>query len=80
MHVARAWPFRCDGKGLALRVDCTAHSIMYDVATGGVRPLVFLTDTWGSSGTVAVAGHLVQTGGLNEGQQIVGAFYPCRDM
>ncbi|KAL6213563.1 hypothetical protein ACLB2K_013010 [Fragaria x ananassa] len=61
----------------ALKVDCTAHSAEYDVASNTVRPLFVFTDTWCSSGAVNPSGSLVQTGGSNEGEKRVRVFNPC---
>ncbi|KAK4354423.1 hypothetical protein RND71_026617 [Anisodus tanguticus] len=36
---------------LALKVDCTAHSVEYDVSTNSIRPLMVQTDVWCSSGS-----------------------------
>jgi hypothetical protein len=47
--------------------DCTAHSAIYDIASGTIRPLFIETDTWCSSGQFDTDGTLVQTGGDNDG-------------
>ncbi|KAL6218616.1 hypothetical protein ACLB2K_011826 [Fragaria x ananassa] len=60
-----------------LKVDCTAHSAEYDVASNTVRPLFVFTDTWCSSGAVNPNGSLVQTGGYNDGEKMVRVFTPC---
>lgn len=70
---------RNDPNDRALTVDCTAHSIEYDVATKAFRPLMVLTDTWCSSGTVDPDGVLIQTGGFNDGERAVRKFSPCDD-
>ncbi|THU49137.1 hypothetical protein C4D60_Mb06t06390 [Musa balbisiana] len=70
---------RNDPDEKALRVDCTAHSVEYDVAANTFRPLMLLTDAWCSSGTVAPDGTLVQTGGFNDGQRASRTFRPCDD-
>ena len=62
---------RKDNSDLALKVDCWAHSIEYDVATNAVRPLTVQTDTWCSSGAFGSDGMLTQTGGWNDGGQSV---------
>ena len=59
--------------------DCTAHSIVYDVASNTVRPLLVQTDTWCSSGSLISNGTLVQTGGYHEGDRVVRTFTPCDD-
>ena len=68
---------RHDQNDQALKIDCTAHSIEYDVAANTFRPLTVLTDTWCSSGTVSPDGVLVQTGGFNDGDRAVRRFTPC---
>ncbi|KAH6795198.1 glyoxal oxidase-related protein [Perilla frutescens var. hirtella] len=70
---------RSDPSDTALTVDCTAHSVEYDVASGSVRPLMVLTDTWCSSAAVLPDGTLVQTGGFNDGDHAARIFKPCRD-
>ncbi|XP_028765418.1 aldehyde oxidase GLOX1 [Neltuma alba] len=61
----------------AVKVDCTAHSIEYDVASNTFRPLFVQTDVWCSSGSVTPDGRLVQTGGFNDGERAVREFSPC---
>ncbi|RWR85921.1 aldehyde oxidase GLOX1-like protein [Cinnamomum micranthum f. kanehirae] len=68
---------REDPTDIALKVDCSAHSAEYDVATNTFRPLMILTDTWCSSGTVAPDGRLIQTGGFNDGDRAVRIIGPC---
>ncbi|KAJ8540938.1 hypothetical protein K7X08_001754 [Anisodus acutangulus] len=62
---------------LALKVDCTAHSVEYDVSTNSVRPLMVQTDVWCSSGSTTSDGTLVQTGGFNDGENVIRVFKPC---
>lgn len=62
---------RRNNKDLALKVDCWAHSIEYDIATNKIRPLTVLTDTWCSSGAFQPDGSLTQTGGWNDGSNAV---------
>lgn len=62
-----------------LDVDCTAHSVLYDVATNSYRPLMVLTNVWCSSGTVTPNGTLIQTGGYNDGDHKIRSFTPCSD-
>ncbi|XP_060194581.1 aldehyde oxidase GLOX-like [Lycium barbarum] len=62
---------------LALKVDCTAHSVEYDVYTNSVRPLMVQTNVWCSSGSAMSDGSLVQTGGFNDGINVVRVFKPC---
>ncbi|XP_058098765.1 aldehyde oxidase GLOX-like [Magnolia sinica] len=68
---------RNDPHDTAVKIDCSAHSAEYDVATNSIRPLMILTDTWCSSGTVAPDGRLIQTGGFNDGDRTVRIFTPC---
>ncbi|CAN6480675.1 unnamed protein product [Victoria cruziana] len=72
-------PGRCryDPSDLALKFDCTAHSVLYDIATNAVRPLTVHTDTWCSSGSLDADGRLVQTGGFNDGERVVRVLFPC---
>ncbi|KAE8023331.1 hypothetical protein FH972_009039 [Carpinus fangiana] len=60
-------------------LDCTAHSLLYDVASNTFRPLLFKTDTWCSSGSVDSDGTLIQTGGFNDGERVFRKFTPCDD-
>nr|GMD98444.1 aldehyde oxidase GLOX-like [Ipomoea batatas] len=70
---------RYDPNDKVLAVDCTAHSVEYDVASNSVRPLTVNTDVWCSSGAVTPDGVLVQTGGFNDGDHVVRVFRPCSD-
>ncbi|XP_010916153.1 aldehyde oxidase GLOX-like [Elaeis guineensis] len=70
---------RNDPNEKVLKIDCTAHSAEYDLATNTFRPLMILTDSWCSSGTVAPDGRLIQTGGWNDGDRAVRTFVPCND-
>ncbi|WOG91963.1 hypothetical protein DCAR_0311219 [Daucus carota subsp. sativus] len=72
-HKCRTYP---SNKG-TLIVDCTAHSVEYDVHTNTIRPLMVLTDFWCSSGAVMPDGSLVQTGGYHGGDHAVRVFKPC---
>ncbi|KAK8483295.1 hypothetical protein V6N13_075495 [Hibiscus sabdariffa] len=69
---------RYDPRDTALKVDCTAHSLEYDVLTNKFRALMVQTDVWCSSGAVVPNGNLVQTGGFNDGERKVRVFSPCR--
>ncbi|XP_057440719.1 aldehyde oxidase GLOX [Lotus japonicus] len=71
---------RMDPDDTALKVDCTAHSVLYDTATTMFRPLMVHTDTWCSSGSVLPNGTLVQTGGFNDGERRLRMFTPCLDL
>lgn len=68
---------RDDPYDTALQVDCTAHSVEYDVAANSFRPLTVQTDTWCSSGSAMPGGQLIQTGGFNDGVRRVRIFNPC---
>ncbi|XP_020541096.1 aldehyde oxidase GLOX isoform X2 [Jatropha curcas] len=59
--------------------DCSAHSVLYDIATNSVRPLMILTNTWCSSGSVDAQGTLIQTGGSSGGEKVIRSFTPCDD-
>ncbi|XP_047338423.1 aldehyde oxidase GLOX [Impatiens glandulifera] len=69
---------RHDPHDSSLVDDCTAHSILYDIASNTFRPLFIRTDTWCSSGSVLPGGTLVQTGGYNDGDRVVRMISPCR--
>ncbi|KAK9930903.1 hypothetical protein M0R45_018207 [Rubus argutus] len=56
---------------LVLKVDCTAHSAEYDVASNKIRPLFVYSDVLCSSGSVNSNGTLVQTGGNRDGDRRV---------
>ncbi|KAJ7957834.1 Galactose oxidase [Quillaja saponaria] len=64
---------------LAVKVDCTAHSVEYNVASNTFRALFVQTNVWCSSGAVTPDGLLVQTGGFNDGDRAVRIFKPCPD-
>jgi hypothetical protein len=68
---------RTDPNDETLTYDCTAHSAVYDPASGTVRPLFIQTDTWCSSGQFDADGTLVQTGGDNDGFSKIRTFTPC---
>ncbi|XP_059646257.1 aldehyde oxidase GLOX [Cornus florida] len=68
---------RYDPFDTAIQTDCTAHSILYDIATNTFHPLMLQTDTWCSSGAVLPNGTLVQTGGYNDGDRVVRTLVPC---
>ncbi|OIW17523.1 hypothetical protein TanjilG_22635 [Lupinus angustifolius] len=70
---------RVDPYDKALTTDCTAHSLLYDIATNSFRPLMVQTDTWCSSASVLPNGTLVQTGGFNDGERNIRMFTPCWD-
>ncbi|XP_024196476.1 aldehyde oxidase GLOX [Rosa chinensis] len=62
-----------------LLIDCTAHSVSYDVASNTFRPLVVRTDPWCSSGSVDPTGTLIQAGGYGTGSRGVRTVPPCDD-
>ncbi|KAF7829601.1 aldehyde oxidase GLOX-like [Senna tora] len=68
---------RNDPQEQVVKVDCTAHSLEYDVASNTFRPLFVQTDVWCSSGAVFSDGRLVQTGGFNDGDKTIRIFNPC---
>ncbi|XP_043718831.1 aldehyde oxidase GLOX-like isoform X3 [Telopea speciosissima] len=68
---------RNDPHDLLLKHDCTAHSAEYDVFSNSIRPLMVRTNIWCSSGAVSPDGHLIQTGGYNDGERVVRIFRPC---
>ncbi|KAL0438864.1 UNVERIFIED_CONTAM: Aldehyde oxidase GLOX [Sesamum latifolium] len=70
---------RNDPNDLTLKVDCTAHSVEYDVASNSIQPLNVLTDVWCSSGSAMPDGSLMQTGGFNDGDRNVRVYKPCGD-
>lgn len=70
---------RNDPNDLALKVDCWAHSIEYNIAENSVRPLEILSDSWCSSGSTLADGTLISTGGYNDGAKAVRHFGPCSD-
>ncbi|ERM98687.1 aldehyde oxidase GLOX1 [Amborella trichopoda] len=59
--------------------DCWAHAVEYDVDTAAVRPLMVKTNTWCSSGALGADGRLIQTGGFNEGGNVVRLYESCKD-
>ncbi|XVF63749.1 hypothetical protein PTKIN_Ptkin09bG0111500 [Pterospermum kingtungense] len=68
---------RNDPNDVALKVDCTAHSVEYDVMKNKFRALMVQSDVWCSSGAVMPDGNLVQTGGFNDGERRIRVFSPC---
>ncbi|MBA0634803.1 hypothetical protein Godav_029122, partial [Gossypium davidsonii] len=69
---------RNDPTDTALQVDCTAHSVEYDVFANKFRALTVQTDVWCSSGAIMPEGNLFQTGCFNDGERRVRVFSPCR--
>ncbi|KAJ7543396.1 hypothetical protein O6H91_09G036300 [Diphasiastrum complanatum] len=57
--------------------DCSAHSVVFDIASNTVRPLFIFTDTWCSSGAFLPNGTLLQSGGDFDGFKKVRYFSPC---
>lgn len=60
-----------------LKRDCTAHSVMLNLANNGIRPLFIQTDTWCSSGQFLPDGTLLQTGGNLDGALKIRRIVPC---
>ncbi|CAN1824001.1 Aldehyde oxidase GLOX1 [Linum perenne] len=54
-------------------VDCSAHSVLYDIVSDSIRPLLLKTNTRSSSGSLDVDGVLIQTSGHNEGEKVIRA-------
>ncbi|XVF68508.1 hypothetical protein PTKIN_Ptkin11bG0008200 [Pterospermum kingtungense] len=63
-----------DPNDITLKIDCTAHSVKYDVATNTFRALMVLTNVWCSSGIVTPNDNLVQTGGSNDDERVARVF------
>ncbi|XP_059650394.1 aldehyde oxidase GLOX-like [Cornus florida] len=70
---------QCRHNDAIISVDCSAHSLIYDLATNTYRPLTLQTDVWCSSGAVDPEGTLVQTGGFQTGDKRIRLFTPCKD-
>ncbi|EFJ26956.1 hypothetical protein SELMODRAFT_441651 [Selaginella moellendorffii] len=68
---------RRDAADKSLQTDCSAHSVIIDVATAAVRPLTILTDTWCSSAQFTANGTLLHTGGDFDGNRKLRYFVPC---
>lgn len=60
------------------KIDCYAHSVMFNPKAKTVRPLFIFTDTWCSSGQFFNDGTLVQTGGDFEGTYKIRRLRPCK--
>lgn len=60
------------------KVDCYAHSVMFNPNGNSVRPLYIYTDTWCSSGQFFADGTMVQTGGDFEGLYKIRRLTPCK--
>ncbi|XP_010532465.1 PREDICTED: aldehyde oxidase GLOX1-like [Tarenaya hassleriana] len=59
--------------------DCWAHSVLLDVETGAMKPLLLNTDTWCSSGGLSVNGTLVSTGGFGGGANTARYLRDCEN-
>ncbi|GAV79339.1 Glyoxal_oxid_N domain-containing protein/DUF1929 domain-containing protein [Cephalotus follicularis] len=70
---------RNDPNDIAIKLDCTAHSVEYDVLSNTFRPLMVQTDVWCSSGALMPDGRLIQTGGFHDGERRVRIFNPCNN-
>ncbi|KAK7307138.1 hypothetical protein VNO77_39944 [Canavalia gladiata] len=68
---------RFNPRDLALKLDCTAHSVLYDLTTNTFRPLTLQSDAWCSSGSLLPDGTILQTGGFNDGYRKLRTFSPC---
>ncbi|KAF5737193.1 galactose oxidase [Tripterygium wilfordii] len=68
---------RNDRSDAVLGHDCYAHSVVLDLQTNQIRPLMILTDTWCSSGQFLPDGTLIQTGGSMDGFKKIRKFEPC---
>ncbi|KAJ8753866.1 hypothetical protein K2173_000120 [Erythroxylum novogranatense] len=68
---------RTDPNHPVLKRDCYAHSLLLDLRTNQIRPLMILTDTWCSSGQFLYDGSLLQTGGGIDGFKKIRKFEPC---
>ncbi|KAF3330973.1 galactose oxidase-like protein [Carex littledalei] len=55
-------------------LDCTAHSLLYDISKNTISPLPLLSDPWCSSAALLPNGSLLQTGGFNTGDRSVRLF------
>ncbi|XP_058193370.1 aldehyde oxidase GLOX-like [Rhododendron vialii] len=66
----------CRRNDAVVKLDCSAHSVLYDFASNTYRPLTVQTDVWCSSGAVHPDGTLVQTGGYNSGDRKIRLFTP----
>nr|KYP44828.1 Galactose oxidase [Cajanus cajan] len=70
---------RYDPTEMALKKDCSAHAVEYDVASNTFRALFIQTDVWCSSGSAVADGTLIQTGGYGDGERKVRHFVPCEN-
>lgn len=68
---------RMDPNDAVLKRDCYAHSVVLDLQTNQIRPLMIHTDTWCSSGQFLPDGTLLQTGGDMDGFKKIRKFEPC---
>ncbi|KAK3231751.1 hypothetical protein Dsin_003632 [Dipteronia sinensis] len=70
---------KCRKDSTGNKVDCTAHSVEYDVLSNTFRPLMVQSNVWCSSGAVMPDGSLIQTGGYKEGDRRIRIFKPCSE-
>ncbi|KAL6983544.1 (methyl)glyoxal oxidase [Sarracenia purpurea var. burkii] len=70
---------KCRRNDAVVKLDCSAHSLLYDVVSNTYRPLMVQTNVWCSSGAVHPDGTLVQTGGYLDGDRKIRLFTPCND-
>lgn len=76
-HMLRKGHCRNDRNDAVLKHDCYAHSVVLDLQTNQIRPLMILTDTWCSSGQFLPDGTLLHTGGDLDGLRKFRKFQPC---
>ncbi|KAJ1686189.1 hypothetical protein LUZ63_017579 [Rhynchospora breviuscula] len=55
-------------------LDCTAHSLLFDISINTITPLPLQSDPWCSSAALLPNGSLLQTGGFNTGDRSVRLF------
>ena len=68
---------RDNTQDLALKHDCTAHSVMFTPGLNSIRPLFIFSDTWCSSGQFLPDGTLLHTGGDFDGKSTIRRLSPC---
>ena len=70
---------KCCFNDEVVHLDCIAHSFLYDIASNTFRPLMILTNTRCSFGSIDSYGVLVQTGSDGKGKRVICTFMPCDD-
>ncbi|KMZ59681.1 Galactose oxidase [Zostera marina] len=76
LSLATGTPCRNDPNDTAIKIDCSAHSLLYNIESNTLRPLDVQTDTWCSSGAVLPNGTMFQSGGFNDGEKVVRFYSP----